>query len=122
MRDTIVERVRVVGQRRIEQRPSSTFGPCTIRDSVALAAGPKSVALIYAGGPEAPPLIARNLTAIASGAESKGVKAGVLPLLHGQRYGLDLKNTIASGEARRFRSRQPWRPITVANSNFDKPA
>jgi hypothetical protein len=117
--DNLVERVRVVvvGE---GSKALFTLGPCTIRDSVAVAQGPGSIALYYAGPPEAPPQVVRNLTAIASGPGSKGVDAGCFLCFTGNA-GIDLRNTIASGEAADIEA-DSNAPIAVANSNFDKPA
>jgi hypothetical protein len=97
---------------------------CTARDSLLLAGGQEAVALRATSFRPGDTAIARNVTAIASGAESTGVLATYDAIFSPSSYTLDLRNSIAAGDgADVFASHGLEGPgnIVVANSNFDKP-
>jgi hypothetical protein len=101
------------------------YADCLVRDSLALATGPDSSGL-FSSSYEGYEGVARNLTAIATGAGSAGVRGSTLIIAGAQSHALDLKNTIASGTEADLRATanstyEVAVTITVSNSNFDAP-
>lgn len=96
---------------------------CLVRDSVVRADGSNATAL-YSGGYEGERGVARNVTAIATGTESAGIRSSTTIIAGAQSHSLDLKNTIASGTGSDLRALANAvygvaDTITVSNSNFD---
>jgi hypothetical protein len=119
----LIERVRLLGSG--EGATGLTMiGNCTARDSVVRVDGQASTAVsAYGYSPSTAMGTARNLTAIATGPQSAGIVARYTEPKPGS-YTLDLKNSIASGEASDLVSRPNPDPeglanIVVSNSNFD---
>jgi hypothetical protein len=117
-----VERVRInaVGANAVGLRQSAD---CLARDSLIRVDGSESIALsasTYLGNWTS---VSRNLTAIATGPKSIGVRAlyEAFLIMSGTETA-DLKNVIASGEEFDLKAQQgfegPGR-IVVSNSNFD---
>jgi hypothetical protein len=118
----VVERVRV----KVSGQGSGAIGAagnCLVRDSVVIAEGAKSTALFAGGYEPGTTGLLRNVTAIAFGPESIGVRSGYGPAPPGD-FTLDVRNTIADGSAADLYAVEgPNGPgnIVVANSNFDRP-
>jgi hypothetical protein len=96
---------------------------CTARDSLLLAGGQNAIALEASNLNSSFTGVARNLTAIASGAESYGVLA-TYDVVVSSSYTLDLKNSIAAGAGAdlfAFGTGEELANIVAASSNFDKP-
>jgi hypothetical protein len=95
------------------------LGSCTVRDSLIRAEGSEAVAL-FASCEKSE--IARNVTAIATGAKAVGVRVSYNGIMIGGTCLLDLRNAIASGDLydlqTNFGGFGPGN-IAVENSNFD---
>jgi len=101
-------------------------GKCTVRDSLIRAVGANGVALSGSGGPSGGGQtgLIRNVTAIATGTESVGIRSSYNEFLIFGSYLLDVKNTIADGSLADLQALSgAFGPgnIAVSNSNFDKP-
>jgi hypothetical protein len=95
-------------------------GDCTVRDSVARAEGKSSMA-IYASNSAAASLPStRNVTAIATGTESRGIVASCpICFLPFESETLSLKNAIAGGASADLEAQGASTKILVSNSNYD---
>jgi hypothetical protein len=95
---------------------------CVVRDSLVRTTAPESMALLAIGTTAAETGLVRNVTAIATGAGSFGIRSthgGATP----GTYTLDVRNTIAdgpSGDLEAILGIDGPGNIVVANSNFDK--
>jgi hypothetical protein len=93
---------------------------CVVRDSIALASGAKATALSSLGNTVGSFTVARNVTAVATGADSRGaaVSCGAC---FGAPQTLDLRNVIASGSGVDIEATggSSTAKIIVSNSNFD---
>ena len=89
-----VDRVRatVIGS---EPRAIETSGSCVVRDSLRSAVGNSAIGLSARGLADGQTERLRNVTAIAVGTETTGIRAE-LPVEPGT-YNVDVENTIASG-------------------------
>jgi hypothetical protein len=88
---------------------------CLVRDSLLLSIGTGSAALTSGGS--ALDGVVRNVTAIATGANSVGISA-----FSSGNHGIDLKNVIAGGDGFDLKAQKgPFGAgkIFVSNSNFD---
>jgi hypothetical protein len=121
--NTSIERVvsRVSGKNAIALRPQQS---CAVRDSLLLANGQGAVALRAAGFFSGFTGVVRNVTALATGPESRGVVSSYEnAFTESGAYMLDLRNSIAAGDgADIVATSGPLGPgnVVVANSNFDK--
>jgi hypothetical protein len=116
-----VERVRLsaVG----ENATGLGQGPgCTVRDSLVLAAGTGATAISEAGLNGMANVI-RNVTAIATGSESVGIRALNEDMFTPGVHVLDLKNSIVQGAKLDLLARVGFEypgEIVVSHSNFDR--
>jgi hypothetical protein len=99
------------------------YNGCLLRDSVAVASGKEALA-IYAAGSLGDGAM-RNVTAIADGEGSIGIRSLYPNLVNPGSYTLNLRNVIASGELTDIAATQPGFQgdmgpgnVIVANSNF----
>jgi hypothetical protein len=113
-----VERVRVSGSGEAAGGLIAR-GTCTVRDSVALADGPKSIGLHISGEAGGTTTVMRNVTAIATGTGSRGVLALCGICSPAETINLDIKNTITSGTGADLET-GPSATIVASHSNFDK--
>jgi hypothetical protein len=95
-------------------------GNCTVRDSVARAEGMNSTGIGAASFISTVSAVVRNVTAVATGTNSRGVVA-VCPACISGSVTIDLRNSIASGTGADLEAVPGLSPgkIFVANSNFD---
>ncbi|HVY96687.1 MAG TPA: choice-of-anchor Q domain-containing protein [Solirubrobacterales bacterium] len=112
---------------RIRSEASGEFGAamslgpkCTARDSLALSTGKGGYGLVVTGSLSTSTAVARNVTAIASGANSYGVYSTCFACIPIGSISLNLKNAIVSGGAYDLITSGPA-AIEVGNSNFDGP-
>jgi hypothetical protein len=95
------------------------YGACTVRDSVIGVVGSEAAALLTTCESV---VTARNVTVVATGAKSVGVRVAYSGIKLGGNCTLDLKNAIVSGEASDLETYHggigPGN-ITVDHSNFD---
>jgi hypothetical protein len=93
---------------------------CTVRDSVLIAEGAQSTALDSLGYEATQTAMARNVTAIAAGPESVGIRSRYEGITVASHL-LDARNVIAAGEVdiRAIIGAGGPGNILVANSNFD---
>jgi hypothetical protein len=116
-----VERVRLTARGPFGRGLSQGYD-CAVRDSVLIAEGTESTALYSLGFQGTQTAVARNVTAIAHGMDSVGVRSRYegVPASHL----LDARNVIASGEGADVRtvnnSNGPGN-LVITNSNFDTP-
>ncbi len=99
-------------------------GGCPVRDSLIRAVGANGVALSATGSPGSKPGLIRNVTALATGAESVGIRSSYNEIIVFGSYLADVKNTIADGSMADLQATSgAFGPgnIVVSNSNFDKP-
>jgi hypothetical protein len=97
-------------------------GDCTVRDSIARADGTNSTAINVPGAFGSSNMaVARNVTAIASGTNSRGIHVSCVPCFPFESVTLDMKNTIVSGSSSDLEvsGGSSSARIIVANSNFD---
>jgi hypothetical protein len=115
-----VERVRITNSGERGSGIYASWG-CVVSNSVAVSTGKGGAAALAGGFGEDTPPIFRNLTAIATGAESRGVSAIVNDLLEPGVFRLSLINSIASGAASDLLAAGlgDGAVITVSHSNFD---
>jgi hypothetical protein len=117
-----VERVRisVIGESSVAL---TSLADCTVHDSLLLASGEKSAALGGFGFSGASTGVVRNVTAIATGPESTGVKSAYYnPGPEAGSHTIDLKNSIARGQGADLLAMYGLEGpgnIDVANSNFE---
>lgn len=108
----------------------SAVNNCAVRDSLTVASGPQATALLAYGYEPAPTGTARNVTAIASGAEAVAVKAQHGPTERGTST-FDVRNSILDGAKTDLLATESgfngetgtyeWvADIVVSNSNFDR--
>ena len=112
-----IERVHihVIGQDAVA---AGQYPGCVVRDSVFLAEGQDSRGLSATSTAGKFLVVARNVTALASGPGSVGIFSFFLPIGFGGTFTLDLKNSIASGEASDLQAAGNFSTIVVSHSNF----
>jgi hypothetical protein len=100
---------------------AQTFGSCLLRDSVVRAEGEQSVGLLTVGESPSSPGSIRNVTAIATGPKSTGLRVANSGFIPGSNYTAFVRNSIISGEEFDLKSSPGIGPATidVAYSNFD---
>ncbi len=119
-----IERVRATS---IGSTPTGILisGTCSVRDSLIRAVGANGVALSASGGSGGQTGLIRNVTALATGTESVGIRSSHNDVIMiSSSYLADVKNTIADGSAADLQALPgPFGTghIVVTNSNFDKP-
>ena len=118
---TRIERVRasVEGEGAIAMNQAAD---CVVQDSIAVASGTSSKALNGAGSlAGSNTAVARNVTAIATGANSKGAFVWCLACFPTGSITLDLRNAIVSGGGNDLEASgaSTTAKIVVSNSNFD---
>jgi hypothetical protein len=97
----------------------AAYGDCTVRDSVALATGTNSMALVASVMIGSYTAVARNVTALATGTGSRGVAASCTACIGGS-ITFDLRNVIANGGGKDIEPLSgSFSKILVSNSNFD---
>ena len=75
----------------------TAFGTCKVLDSVARADGKDSLALGATGGTKGEVALAENVTAIATGAKSVGIRSAFVEVIIQGSSTLEVRNTIARG-------------------------
>jgi hypothetical protein len=99
------------------------IGACTTRDSLLLASGTKANAYVGEGFEDGLTGVVRNVTAIASGEGSTGIRSGY-GLAPTGNFLLDVKNSVADGGAVDVYATESGTGngnVVIANSNFDRP-
>jgi hypothetical protein len=120
--ESSVERVRVKAAGKNAAALLALSG-CVVHDSLLLADGQKSTAIYGAAFEDGLTGTIRNVTAIATGPESDGIRAGYGPAPPGA-YTIDVRNTIADGGAADLHATEGSGgsvSVIVGNSNFDRP-
>ncbi len=116
-----VDRVRVSVAAKYSNGLVASEG-CAVRDSLLLASGEGSTALLGASASGGGSALIRNVTAIATGSESVGIRSSYNSIIGPGAFTLSVKNSIAGGaEADLVATQGIEGPgnIVVANSNFD---
>lgn len=115
--DSSIERVHihVIGQ---DSAAALQYPGCVVRDSVLVAEGEGSRGLKATSTAGKSVVVARNVTALASGSKSVGVFSFFLPIGFGDLT-LDLKNSIASGQGSDLEAAGNTSKIVVSHSNFN---
>src|SRR5829696_6259 len=93
--EVTVERMRMVNKARVAFG-AQAFGSCLVRDSVARAEGEQSAGIFAAGESPSFPGSFRNVTAIATGPKSIGMRVSSFAV--GSSYTAFVRNSILSGE------------------------
>jgi hypothetical protein len=117
---TRVERVRVAAVGEKSTGLLQSLG-CTVRDSLIVAAGVGATAIEDAGF-SGMTNVARNVTAIATGADSVGVRTYNNAIHESGTFTLSLENSIAQGDKTDLLAMGGFEgpsEIVVAHSNFD---
>jgi hypothetical protein len=98
---------------------------CAVRDSVIVARGSGARGILaYGFLPSTIGGLARNLTVLATGPGSVGIRAEYTSIVIDGSYTLDLKNSIVNGESSDLlatKGSSGSGNIAVTNSNFDDP-
>jgi hypothetical protein len=95
---------------------------CEVRDSLILAEGPKSQAILATGSKPGVSGLSRNVTAVATGAETFGVTASFSYAGEPGPYTLNARNVIASGDGADLRTAGGEKGVghfQISNSNFE---
>lgn len=115
----VIERLRVTASG--QSATGVTLSKCTVRDSLVRANGNDSTAIsgrVFSGTVTG---LVRNVTAIASGSKSVGMRSIYDDIILPGSYTLDVRNSIAQGDAADLMASQLFFPgnIVISNSNFD---